>query len=152
MNRYATTLASVFFIIMGVLGIYFARQFPSTMAEEVGPAFYPTVLSCLLILLSILLMAKERRENKETSESKEAHVINWKISLAGLLLTSVYFFLIYLAGFYVASPLYFVAMKWMIDGQRKWTAIVPAVAVTAGIYVVFALLLNVILPTGALFS
>ncbi|MGG1662008.1 tripartite tricarboxylate transporter TctB family protein [Brevibacillus sp. NRS-1366] len=152
MNRYATTYASVFLIVVGVLAIYYAKQFPSAGAEAVGPAFYPTFLSCLLIFLSILLIAKERREMLGAKASQEVASINWMKALIGLLLTIVYFILIYLVGFYVASPLFFVAMKWMMDGQRKWTAIIPAALVTFGVYAIFALLLNVILPTGLLFS
>jgi uncharacterized membrane protein len=54
-------LAGLLFLVLGVLTIFFARDYPIGVAARMGPGYFPTVLGAILCLFGIYIMLRGLR-------------------------------------------------------------------------------------------
>jgi hypothetical protein len=47
--------AAILFLIIGVAGIYFGRDLTFGNASRMGPGFFPTILSCIIVLIGAII-------------------------------------------------------------------------------------------------
>lgn len=144
-------LISVLLIIVAGLIINETRHFPKLSGTDVGAAFFPNLLSCLLILLAVILIVNSLRGKK--NEREEASQRNsWRKPGIGFVAVIIYLVLIYYLGFYISTPIFLILFMWMIQ-YRKWMPVLASAGLaTLFIYEVFEVLLKVPMPTGSLFG
>ncbi len=51
-------LAGLLFLALGVLTIFFARDYPMGLAARMGPGYFPTVLGGILCLFGVVVMIR----------------------------------------------------------------------------------------------
>ena len=113
-----------------------------------NPAYYPRMLALLLAVLSISLIVRAvlHREGGSVSVNKEL-LKNIGI-IFGLIL--LYALLFPFVGFAASSFLFLVCGVRLYGGSWK-EALLCGVPVTAGVYIVFHILMKVPMPQGILF-
>ncbi len=130
--------------------------FPVTPVQGAGPAFWPRLLSILLIILSVILIISSfKGEEKSTDSSKK---INYKPNI-GILLSVLYFLLFKKVGFVVTTFFYFCGLSILVQGSESSFSNIKGLAlmifqsaVLLGIvYFVFKVFLRVNLPQGMFF-
>ena len=136
---------SFFFIAVACYVLFAARSFPGEIDHVPGPGYFPTVLSSILILLSVLLLVSSRHVN-----DVPLGIFTRKNSIVFIAggLTLAYLGLIFVFGFLIATPLYLIAI-FRFFGIASWRSIVTTAAITTvASYAVFTTILEVQLPSG----
>ncbi len=130
--------------------------FPITPVQGAGPAFWPRLLSILLIILSVILIISSfKNEEKSVDKPKKA---NYKPYI-GILLSVLYFLLFRKVGFVVMTFFYFCGLSVLTDGLKSGFPNIKGLilmvfqsAVLLGIvYFIFRVFLRVNLPQGMFF-
>ena len=156
MKKYDAIL-SIFLIAAGAAGICMAMDFQAKggNAGDPGPAFWPIMLCCGLILCSLVLLVQTAVGLKKEGGGQEP-LIDYRSAGVRCVLTIFvimigYAVLLYLFGF-IPATLLFVACTMLAMGERRvvWIALTTA-GITGFIYLLFAVIMNVILPKGTLF-
>ena len=57
-------LAGLLFLVIGVLAMYFARDYPMGLAARMGPGYFPMVLGGLLCLFGLYVMIRGIRTSE----------------------------------------------------------------------------------------
>jgi len=124
-------------VVLAVVYFLGARVLPSGRAEP-GPAFFPYLLSAVLLGLALVIIARgfQERQNFDGELVRPALLI---------VLTVLYAFLFTPLGFLSSTLLYTAGVVTLV-GERGWRALVIPVATTAFIYAAFVLGLGVALP------
>ncbi|MBS4192335.1 tripartite tricarboxylate transporter TctB family protein [Bacillus sp. FJAT-49705] len=134
-------LATVFFIT--------ANSFKVSTQVDLGPSFFPKLVSIIIILLSITLIvttASDRKLNQTIGELFEKYELVKVGSV--ILLLIIYNLLLVSIGFILATILFmFVSLRLL--NKKKWSITIPVPILATGIiYYCFNTLLNVQLPSG----
>ena len=115
-----------------------------------GPGFFPSWLSGILIVFSIVLIAQQfagtgsRREAKaKASSGNAAYYKEIVYVLAGMV---VYIAVLPFLGFIVASALFLAAL--FLRGVKWYVNIIVSIGVSTGLFLIFDTLLGVALPTN----
>jgi len=140
-----TGLVMVAFILLGRKYVEEVRMFPNTVA-------YVGLLITVFRLTGLGLLIRRNRTKdpvqEKPTEPPYAPVMPWYLSF---LLFLAYAVLIYLIGF-IAATVVFVITTGFLAGYRK-LPVLGAVGIAAGVFtLIFARLLNVILPLGVIFE
>lgn len=145
----ANIITSLLLIVLSVIVIYLADQFPQVGSEGVtGPDLFPKVLAVLLIVLSFVLLITS------TINKYSEKVVLWGKGPARPYMTMgfivIYFIGLNFLGFYISTPIFlFILIRFL--GQKS---IVRNIAVSLGVtFIIFWVthtLLFVPLPTGIL--
>lgn len=110
---------------------------------EISASTYPRIVLACLIVFCALLMLKPSRGSHEQGQ------FNLKGVLV-MLVVAGYIALLDLVGYFLLTPLVLVLLP-LLAGYRRYDLIaLGAVIVTAALYGVFILVLNIPLPTGFL--
>lgn len=136
---------AIFFIAIACYVLYSAQSFPGEIDKVPGPGYFPTILSVILILLSLLLIATSRKVNNAPLGifAKKNSIV---FIAAGV--TLVYLGLIFVFGFLIATPLYLIAI-FRFFRMTRWRSLLLAAGITtAASYAVFTAILEVQLPSG----
>ena len=129
-------LASIFYALIGGMDEPYS---PGALAAST----YPRLVLASIIALSCLMIIRP------ASSEQASDIVSLK-GLSVILLAAGYIFLIEPVGFFVLTPLFLFLVP-VVAGYRHFVAIAAsAVLVTAGLYVVFILVLNIPLPAGLL--
>jgi hypothetical protein len=129
-------LASIFYALIGGVDEPYS---PGALAASSYPRF---ILGCI-IALSCVLIVRPVSGEKETS--------NFSVQgLAAILLTAGYIFLVESLGFFVLTPVFLFLIPLVVGYRNHVANAASAVLVTAGLYAVFVLILNIPLPAGVL--
>lgn len=156
MKKYNAVL-SVFLIAVGTAGICMARGFQAKGGNvgDPGPAFWPMMLCGGLIICSLALLVQTAVALKKEGGGEEP-LIDYRSAGVRCVLTIFvimigYAALLYFFGFIIATLL-FVACTMLAMGERRplWIALTTA-GITGFIYLLFAVIMNVVLPKGTLF-
>jgi putative tricarboxylic transport membrane protein len=143
-----------FTLVIAAAVFVLARDFPGgTRAEGMGANFLPILLASILATLSVLLIGKGYLFAPSAAEA-EADVSPRGVYRAFRPALMCLFVLLYLlvleyAGYVIATPVFLFAVVSALGGGRGRAAI-AALALTAGIWLVFGVLLKVPLPDGTL--
>lgn len=149
-------IAGIVFIIISVVMFLDTYTFPITPVQGAGPAFWPRLLSILLVILSVILIINSfKSQEKNVDKPKKA---NYKPYL-GILLSVLYFLLFRKVGFVVMTFFYFCGLSILADdsetgfpNKKGLLLMVFQSAVLLGIvYFVFRVFLRVNLPQGMFF-
>jgi hypothetical protein len=134
-----------FFIAVSCYVLFSAQSFPGKIDNVPGPGYFPTILSILLIVLSLLLLVTSGNASNAPLGifSKEKRLV---LGAGGI--TIVYFGLLIVAGFLVATPLYLIAL-FRYFKMTSWRSVLLTSAITtAASYAIFTTVLEVQLPSG----
>ena len=155
MRKY-NTIISLVLIAIGAMGIYMALNFETRGGNvgDPGAAFWPILLCCGLIFTSALLLVQTMIEGKKAAGPEEPLIdyrsagVRCKFIIFGIMIG--YAILLYYFGFIIAT-LVFVVCTMLAMGERRplWLGL-TTVGITGFIYVLFALIMNVVLPKGIL--
>ena len=141
---------------------------PPTKTENLGPAFFPTLLAVALALLSLLLViaglfpggasrkggdaAVIKGAERLEEDSFGAENISYKFLLGTIGLSFLYVGLISILGFLISTPLFLILLIRLL-GYEKWVNnLAASICLTAALYLLFAVALGVTLPAGIFFS
>ena len=138
-------VVALFFIALSCYVLFSAQSFPGKIDNVPGPGYFPTILSIILILLSVLLIASSGKvENAPLGIFSKKNSI---VFIAGGV-TLAYLGLIYVFGFLMATPLYLIAILRFFR-MRNWRSVVLTAGITtAASYAIFTTVLEVQLPSG----
>lgn len=155
MRKY-NTMISIVLIAVGAMGIYMAMNFEARGGNvgDPGAAFWPIMLCCGLIVTSALLLVQTMIESKKAAGPEEPLIdyrsagVHCVFFIFGIMIG--YAILLYYFGFVIAT-LAFVVSTMLAMGERRplWLGL-TTVGITGFIYVLFALIMNVVLPKGIL--
>lgn len=156
MRKY-NIIISMILIIFGMAGIFLALNFEARGGNvgDPGAAFWPILLCCGLIVTSALLLIQTVLQGRKESGPEEPLIdyrsagVHCVFIIFGIMIA--YAVLLYYFGF-VPATLVFVVSTMLAMGERRpvWIGL-TTLGITGFIYVLFALVMNVILPKGILF-
>lgn len=143
----ANKIISIILIILSGFFYYFSTQFPESVGNEVGHAFFPKLLAILLIVLSVsLFFAKEKDESKIFELSN----VQIKTFVMGAISLIVYIVAINILGFVVSSVIYSVVWIYLMGNKDVTKYFVPILC-SIVISLVFEKLLGVVIPHGMIY-
>ena len=129
-------LASIFFALIGGLEEPYS---PGALAASTYPRL---ILVCIIILSCLLII-------RPVTGEQGISIISAK-GFAVILLTAGYILLLESLGFFVLTPVFLFLIPLVVGYRHHVTNAASAVLVTAALYAVFVLVLNIPLPTGLL--
>jgi putative tricarboxylic transport membrane protein len=139
-------------LVVGAYGMYEMVNLPEIRGEGVGPAFYPIVLSAILIALSAVLIAKSvSRVVRNRAESQVAlNIVLHSWIRPGILFfaTLLYAILFKTIGFPILTIGMLTGLSYMLDESYVSRKIVFAILFTLAAWVVFQSFLGLPLPLG----
>ncbi len=154
MKQYITgeLVIGIVLIFLGLFTFVVAGNY-HTQTGGVGPAFFPRVMSILLILLSAVLIyfsiLKPQSLTESSDASQEEIVVSTQafgkiiICIVGLI---VYWWVMYYLGYIGPSIAYLVFMMLLL-GERNWLKISCwSIGLPVLLYIAFERILNVPLP------
>lgn len=166
--NWTNIIIGIILLAASVFYYYSTMDFPPpTKTENLGPAFFPTLLATALAFLSLLLVIaglfpRGARKNKgaaalEGAERLEedsfgADAISFKPLFAAVGLSFIYVGLLSVLGYLVSTPLFLIALIRLL-GYEKWVNnVIASAGLTAALYLLFVVALGVHLPEGIFFS
>lgn len=150
-------VSSLLFMLIGGLMLWAAQSIPPPAYESLGSGFFPTILSALLIVFSLVTFVRSlspAASEKRTGISVGAAVRGWMTPdngriLVCALMTIVYVVVIKYTGF-VATSIVFLLTIMVYLSKRTRKEVIYSVIVTASyvfaIYYTFVHLLSIFLP------
>lgn len=139
-------IGSVILIIFAVAVYILTTQFPIVPAMDTGPAFFPKLLSFLLLVLGIILFVQSVKKGIPEEQQK-----SMKKSLVTMLVVLFYLLGISYIGFFIATPI-FVFVLLLYYGIRKKTILLSIpLGVLLFNYFFFEKILAIPLPRGIIF-
>jgi putative tricarboxylic transport membrane protein len=111
--------------------------------DEPGPAFFPVLLSCALMLLALSIL---RQGMKAETEDAPSHT-PWKPILA-VAVTALFVALFQVLGFVLSTLAYTLSITLMFRRDRILTLVVVPIVSTVFLFLLFRIGLGVRLPEG----
>jgi putative tricarboxylic transport membrane protein len=114
-----------------------------------GPGFLPFILACILVVLSLALIASQWK--KRGGKAPFWPDGSWLRPLLGTVAFALYAFLIDLLGFLLTTFIFLVLWMWLIENIAWRQIAAVSIGVTVVLYLIFGYFLEVPLP-GGIFS
>lgn len=153
MRKY-NAIISIILIVFGAVGIFLSLNFEARGGNvgDPGAAFWPILLCCGLIFTSGLLLVQTMLQGRKAAEPEEPLIdyrsagVRCVFIIFGIMIA--YAILLYYFGF-IPATLAFVVATMLAMGERRpvWIGLTTA-GITGFIYILFALIMNVVLPKG----
>ncbi len=141
----ARVLGGVGVLVLGIAVIVLSRQLPYHSEYGPGPGFLPTWIGYVLAVCAIVVTAQEVRAADTQASFFQART---RMAVKVLLLIAATFLIFPLVGFSVGFGL-FVCATMRLMGRHRWvTCGIAAVVVAVVIHYLFAVWLDIPLPTG----
>ena len=135
-------LASIFYALIGGMDEPYS---PGALAASSYPRF---ILLCIIVLSCVLVVRPvSPLSNADDSQETSHYSVQ---GLAAILLTAGYIFLVESLGFFILTPVFLFLIPLVVGYRNHAINAASAVLVTAGLYAVFVLTLNIPLPAGLL--
>lgn len=141
---------SILTIFIGIGMIYFTKDFDFNGLKDIGPGFWPKLLGSIMILLSGILLIQTLIAENETVKI-DIRSIGMKRVFLMVLIMGLFSFMLYFFGMMIAIIFLIPATIAVLGDTRKIRIIIITVGISAFVYIVFELLLNVGLPSGKIF-
>jgi len=141
--------AAIVLILFGILYGFLTANLPArSLPNTPSPAFFPWIITVIILVLSVWLLLRGLRQPSVASEPIDAA----KLRLAA---TAMMLFLLYLVampvlGFVLATCPFFAAMMMLYGEKRPIWIGTGAIGFTAVLYIIFRHGFNVFLPPGLL--
>lgn len=138
-------------LLLGIgVGIMTSQLPPSTMANDIGPAVFPYITACILIVCGAgLILKKPANTDAEPFFDRTALIRLAKISgvvVAYIVLEAMFGFLLP-----TIAVLFVLCMMFSKSGQTKWwQALIFSAAVAIIVYLLFTKGFSLVLPRGKL--
>ncbi|TLV12796.1 tripartite tricarboxylate transporter TctB family protein [Klebsiella indica] len=128
-----------------------ARNFPATAIEtDIGAGAFPKFYAVVLIVLAILLVARDWLTNHEATVYHEpSHYVR---VAAGVGIVAAYIVLLSFVGYLIATPLFLTVLMLIMQRKRLWLTLLLAITITLILWLLFSIALQVPLPAGSLFE
>ena len=130
-------LASIFYALIGGMDDPYS---PGALSASTYPRF---ILICIIVLSGLLLV-------RPTSDVRQDTSIISASGFVVILLVAGYIFLIETLGFFLLTPVFLFVVPLVVGYRNHVAPAASAVLVTAALYAVFVLVLNIPLPAGLL--
>lgn len=111
-----------------------------------GPGFLPFILACILIVLSLALIASQWKKGSGKTPFWPGRT--WLRPLLGTVAFALYAFLIALIGFLPTTFIFLVLWMWLIESIAWRQIAAVSIGVTVVLYLIFGYFLEVPLPGG----
>lgn len=132
-------------LLIGIIAIYFTKDFVNNIQGDVGPSFYPIIVSTITIILAILLLISSYRMKNAPQNHNFSKTGLYKIGI-GVVYFAIYFYFIPKIGFIISSIIFMVLFMLAL-GLRDWKkVIIIPIVTTIVIYYLFAIILKIRLP------
>ncbi|MDQ7988045.1 MAG: tripartite tricarboxylate transporter TctB family protein [Candidatus Dactylopiibacterium sp.] len=175
-GRYSDFIVGGLLTLIGIATIVESRNFPATaVATDIGAGAFPTAFAILLIALCALLVfnAVQRRAHPleppaldlptldvapdeavpaEPPPTTGAEPPSFLRPFLGVVLTALYIAGIAWLGYLMATPLFMLAVLWLLGLRSPLTALLLTVGLTLALYLIFDVGMAVALPDGILFE
>ncbi|MGI6029100.1 MAG: tripartite tricarboxylate transporter TctB family protein [Candidatus Heteroscillospira sp.] len=149
-------------IIFMAIAVFFASQTPQIQVGEglfePGARIFPYIAEGIIFVCALLMtiFARGKQFDANAKESKPyLDKAGWKrLGLAAVLMAA-YAVLLSLLGFLISTPIATLAFIFVLSsGEKvnKAAAVIIALALTAGIYMLFTNLFSIPLPSGMIFK
>ena len=132
-------LASIFYALIG------GMEAPYSSGDLAASSYPRFILACIIVLSGLLII----RPVHDTKDVQGGSLISWN-GLTVILLVAGYIFLVEALGFFVLTPVLLFAIPLVVGFRNHAANAASAVLVTAALYAVFVLILNIPLPAGFL--
>ena len=129
-------LASVFYTLIGGMEEPYSS---GALAASTYPRF---ILACIIVLSCVLII-------RPMSQEQATSIVTVQ-GLTVILLTTGYILLIESFGFFLLTPVFLFVVPLVVGYRQHAANAASAVFVTAALYAVFVLVLNIPLPAGFL--
>lgn len=143
----ANYLLSILMIILASFVYYYAGRFVGQGGNDLGPSFFPRMVSIFIYILSVLLIIvtlTTHKVDKQILFNKNRFLR----VLSGVILILFYFFLIKGIGFIFSTIVFLVAFMKLL-GIRIWIkSVLISITTTLIVYYLFQDILKVRLPSG----
>lgn len=145
--------ASLVFAGIGVFVLTQCGQWEDYVRGALGPGFWPKILAIFLIIISVVMLLTSLFKKYEEEEEP---VIDYR-SPAFKQVFKLFFVLalygigLYWLGFFVPTILFVILVMFIMGVRNVKILLITSVGIAACIYIVFAQLLNLYLPTARLF-
>lgn len=109
--------------------------------------YFPLIVLGLVLVLTIVMIVNAIR--------KPAPEYNFEGGKRALFIAAsllVYILIIYVVGFYIASPIYMAVTMYLLGQRNKKVIVLVPLAVTLFIYVTFTIVMKIPVPAGLLFK
>lgn len=113
---------------------------------ELSPSLFPLLIAGFLLVLSLALI----REGFHSSAQEDQTAFNWRPVLVTVLAALAYFLLMPRLGFVLATACFLAGMMVYLGERRPLLLILLPLCFSAGVYLLFARLLHVMLPASPL--
>jgi hypothetical protein len=154
-NHYMKKIGNVIsyaFIIISIYIFFQAGTFTEGIGGAPGPGFFPRVLAVIVGFLSVLELITSRKavESEASASVKLFCKENVKVWISlGLIIG--YFIGLKVLGFAISTIMYLFIMLKYYKVKNKIVQISIPIGITAVLFIVFTVLLDVQLPSGILF-
>ena len=149
-------------VIIGVILIMFAawiywytaRTLPTeAQMYTLGPDVFPKLLALLLAFLSLTLIVTALIKGRAQGIPDTGGRIRAMSLLSSSIFRAVVAMVIYIAimpsvGYIPSTVLFLAFLIWAFGGKKAAQMLIPAAIVTASLYLLFGVVLNVLLPPG----
>ena len=167
--NWSNIIIGIILLIASAFYYFSTSEFPPpSKTENLGPAFFPTLLAAALALLALLLILSSLFFRGATGKEKGGAVIqgaerleedsfsvesvSYKFLLGTIGLSFLYVGLLSILGFLISTPLFLIILIRLL-GYEKWVnTLAASIGLTAALYLLFATALGVSLPAGVFFS
>jgi hypothetical protein len=112
--KLATYISLLFFIGIGVFFLISSQTFPKSSGGQIGPAYFPGIVSVLLILCCILSLFTTMKKKDEHIPLPNLRYIIWTIVLSALF-TAVWE---WMGLFYIVSFVFLAILIYLYDQAK----------------------------------
>ncbi len=167
--NWSNIIIGIILLVSSTFYYFSAAEFPPpTKTENLGPAFFPTLLAATLAFLALLLIlssflsrsSSEKEQNEAAVDGAErleedsfsAENISPTFLFGTICLSFLYVGLLPVLGYLISTPLFLIILIRLL-GYEKWINTISAsIGLSATLYILFAVILGVNLPAGIFFS
>lgn len=140
-------------MLIGCYGLYEMAALPKLRGDGIGPAFYPALLSAILICLSSILLVKSfvsirKDTSQRTVPPKGIHTYGQVFVL--LFSTLVYGMLLETIGFPLLTMVLVGGLAYMLDPGFLYRKLAFSLVFTIAAWLIFEWFLGLPLPLGVL--
>ncbi|MEQ3553495.1 tripartite tricarboxylate transporter TctB family protein [Pseudonocardia nematodicida] len=142
-------------LVMGALGaaaiVHLAGLEASGLTGDPGPRMIPGIAAVGLVLTGLALLLRPEPVTVASPGAAPPGDDNRRLTAQLLLIIVGYVALLTVAGYFIATPLFILAGFWLLSrpGEKILVpAAVTAAVVTAGVGLIFAVGLDIVLPEG----
>jgi putative tricarboxylic transport membrane protein len=145
--------SGLFWLFIGLgLSIWTVTSYEIGHLTQPGTGYLPLALGIILVLLSLILLIGRMKKAGGTEQSSppDFHPEGWKRVAYTVLVLVVAAFFLEQVGYLLTFFLLIMLLMKGVERQSWKRVLLTALLTTAGVYVVFVLLLEVQLPLGFL--